>query len=110
MGRGNQSFSITKRSRSMPLEPGQLWGWERLDRLSPQRRQIDLGIRLPLMLGLTRILSLIPMGRGNITPTQFQGTLNFITGTLTILYHGKILAYPSDNWKKFQGKFLIVVT
>jgi hypothetical protein len=62
------------------------------------------------MLGLARILSLIPMGLRDITPTQFQGTLNFITGALAILDHGKILAYPSDNWKKFQGKFPSVVT
>jgi hypothetical protein len=50
------------------------------------------------------------MGLRDITPTQFQGTLNFITGTLTVLDHGKILAHPSDNGKKFQGKFLSVVT
>jgi hypothetical protein len=62
------------------------------------------------MLRLARILSLIPMGLRDITPTQFQGTLNFITGALAILDHGKILAYPSDNWKKFQGKFPSVVT
>jgi hypothetical protein len=62
------------------------------------------------MLDFARILSLIPMGLRDITPTQFQGTLNFITGALAILYHGKILAHPSDNGKKFQGKFPIVVT
>jgi len=62
------------------------------------------------MLRLTRILSLIPMGLRDITPTQFQGALNFIAGTLTILYHGKILAHPSDNEKKFQEKYFRVVT
>jgi hypothetical protein len=50
------------------------------------------------------------MGLRDITPTQFQGTLNFITGALAILDHEKILEHPSDNWKKFQAKFPSVVT
>jgi hypothetical protein len=62
------------------------------------------------MLRLAGVLSLIPMGRGNIRAAQLQGTLDLITGTLTILDHGKMLAHPSDNWKKFQGKFPSVVT
>jgi hypothetical protein len=62
------------------------------------------------MLGLARILSLIPMGLRDITPTQFQGTLNFITGTLTILDHERMLAHPYDNDKKFQEKNSCVVT
>lgn len=56
------------------------------------------------MLRLARILSLIPMGLRDITPTQFQGTLNFITGALAILDHGRMLAHPSDNWKKILEK------
>jgi hypothetical protein len=50
------------------------------------------------------------MGLRDITPTQFQGTLNFITGALAVLDHEKILAHPSDNWKKFRGKISRVVT
>jgi hypothetical protein len=50
------------------------------------------------------------MGRGNIRAAQLQGTLNLITGTLTILDHGKILAHPSDNGKKSQEKYFRVVT
>jgi hypothetical protein len=43
------------------------------------------------MLGLARILGLIPMGRGNRTPTQLQGALDLITGTLAIFYHESTL-------------------
>jgi hypothetical protein len=70
----------------------------------------SVGNKTITMLRLARILSLIPMGLRDITPTQFQGTLNFITGALAILDHGKILAHPSDNWKKFRGKISRVVT
>jgi len=62
------------------------------------------------MLRLARILSLILVRCSNIRTPQFLHTLNLITGTLAILDHGKILAHPSDNWKKFRGKISRVVT
>jgi hypothetical protein len=96
MGRGRGDQSVTKRSRSMPLEPGQLWGWERLDRLSPQRRQIDLGIRLPLMLSLARILGLILVRlRGIRAATFLHDTIMLRTTAVAhTITHIGIVPYP----------------
>jgi hypothetical protein len=62
------------------------------------------------MLDFARILSLIPMGLRDITPTQFQGTLNLITGALATFDHEKMLSHRTDNGKKIWGIFSIVVT
>lgn len=51
-----------------------------------------LNILLPLMLGLTGVLGLIGMWLGCIATAQILPVLDFLTGTLTILYHGFILS------------------